>query len=75
MAHDLADDRAPRTARSCRCSDHPPELRARAEGTELWDSDGKRYLDFLSGIAVVSLGHANPVVADAIAGRPRRCCT
>ena len=35
-------------------------------GTELWDSDGKRYLDFLSGIAVVSLGHSNPVVADAI---------
>ena len=35
-------------------------------GTELWDSNGKRYLDFLSGIAVVSLGHSNPVVADAI---------
>ena len=35
-------------------------------GTELWDSNGKRYLDFLSGIAVVSLGHSNPVVANAI---------
>ena len=35
-------------------------------GTELWDSNGKRYLDFLSGIAVVSLGHSNPVIADAI---------
>jgi acetylornithine/N-succinyldiaminopimelate aminotransferase len=39
----------------------------RGRGTELWDIDGKRYLDFLSGIAVVSLGHADPVVAAAIA--------
>ena len=38
----------------------------RGQGTELWDTDGKRYLDFLSGIAVTSLGHANPVIADAI---------
>jgi predicted acetylornithine/succinylornithine family transaminase len=38
----------------------------RGNGTEVWDTDGKRYLDFLSGIAVVSLGHANPVIADAI---------
>ncbi|MFP5488539.1 MAG: aspartate aminotransferase family protein, partial [Acidimicrobiia bacterium] len=39
---------------------------ARGAGTEVWDTDGKRYLDFLSGIAVTSLGHSNPVVADAI---------
>lgn len=38
----------------------------RGSGTEVWDTDGKRYLDFLAGIAVVSLGHANPVVAEAI---------
>jgi predicted acetylornithine/succinylornithine family transaminase len=38
----------------------------RGDGTEVWDTDGKRYLDFLSGIAVVSLGHANPVIAEAI---------
>jgi acetylornithine/N-succinyldiaminopimelate aminotransferase len=38
----------------------------RGSGTEVWDTDGKRYLDFLSGIAVVSLGHANPAIADAI---------
>jgi predicted acetylornithine/succinylornithine family transaminase len=38
----------------------------RGRGTEVWDTDGTRYLDFLSGIAVVSLGHANPVIADAI---------
>lgn len=39
----------------------------RGSGTEVWDTDGKRYLDFLSGIAVTSLGHANPVIAEAIA--------
>ena len=39
----------------------------RGRGTEVWDTDGKRYLDFLSGIAVTSLGHANPVIAEAIA--------
>lgn len=39
----------------------------RGRGTELWDSNGKRYLDFLAGIAVVSVGHANPAVAEAVA--------
>jgi predicted acetylornithine/succinylornithine family transaminase len=43
----------------------------RGAGTELWDDTGKRYLDFLSGLAVVSLGHANPVVADAISEQAR----
>jgi acetylornithine/N-succinyldiaminopimelate aminotransferase len=35
-------------------------------GAWLVDEDGKRYLDFLSGIAVTSLGHAHPAVRDAI---------
>jgi predicted acetylornithine/succinylornithine family transaminase len=38
----------------------------RGLGTEVWDTDGKRYLDFLTGIAVTSLGHSNPVIAEAI---------
>jgi predicted acetylornithine/succinylornithine family transaminase len=49
----------------------PKLMFVRGRGTELWDSEGRRYLDFLSGIAVVSLGHANPVVADAIAQQAR----
>ncbi len=49
----------------------PAEMFERGKGTELWSVDGKRYLDFLSGIAVVSLGHANPVIADAIAEQAR----
>lgn len=39
---------------------------ARGRGTELWDTDGKRYLDFLCGLAVTSLGHAHPEVSAAI---------
>ncbi len=51
----------------------PPQLMfERGLGTELWDSEGDRYLDFLAGIAVVSLGHANPVVAEAIADQAGR---
>jgi len=44
----------------------PSRMFVRGSGTELWDSDGRRYLDFLAGIAVVSLGHSNPAVARAI---------
>ena len=39
----------------------------RGEGCWLWDTDGRKYLDFLSGIAVVGVGHAHPKVAGAIA--------
>lgn len=49
----------------------PDVMFERGEGTQLWATDGKRYLDFLSGIAVVSLGHSNPVIADAIAEQAR----
>ncbi|MEN9823496.1 MAG: acetylornithine aminotransferase [Actinomycetota bacterium] len=44
----------------------PQVMFARGSGTELWDTDGKRYLDFLCGLAVTSLGHAHPVVTEAI---------
>src|SRR5207237_5148180 len=48
-----------------------PVAFVRGDGTRLWDSEGKQYLDFLSGLAVVSLGHAHPEVADAIADQAR----
>ena len=38
----------------------------RGSGTELWDADGNRYLDFLCGLAVTSLGHANAEISEAI---------
>ena len=49
----------------------PQVMFVKGLGTELWDASGKRYLDFLSGIAVTSLGHAHPAVADAIAEQAR----
>lgn len=48
-----------------------PVAFVRGEGTRLWDSEGKVYLDFLTGLATVSLGHAHPTVADAIADQAR----
>jgi len=44
----------------------PQRLFVRGSGTELFDADGKRYLDFLCGLAVTSLGHANPAVTAAL---------
>ncbi|MDQ7803477.1 acetylornithine/succinylornithine family transaminase [Amycolatopsis sp. A133] len=43
----------------------------RGRGTILWDTEGKRYLDFLGGMAVVCLGHAHPAVAAAVAEQAR----
>jgi acetylornithine/N-succinyldiaminopimelate aminotransferase len=43
----------------------------KGKGTELWDNTGKRYLDFLGGLAVVGLGHANEEIADAISQQAR----
>lgn len=52
----------------------PPVMFVRGEGCWLWDRDDTRYLDFLSGIAVVSLGHAHPKVAEAVAEQARTLC-
>jgi acetylornithine/N-succinyldiaminopimelate aminotransferase len=38
----------------------------RGQGTELWDTTGRRYLDFLCGLAVTGLGHSHPEVAAAV---------
>ncbi len=48
-----------------------PVAFVRGEGTRLYDTEGAEYLDFLGGLAVTSLGHAHPVVADAIAEQAR----
>jgi acetylornithine aminotransferase len=56
-AHDLMASYAP-----------PLRLLVRGEGCWVWDDEGTKYLDFLGGIAVNSLGHAHPVIVEA-AGR------
>lgn len=44
-----------------------PVVIARGEGTRAWDVEGREYLDFVGGLAVNVLGHASPVVAEAVA--------
>jgi len=49
----------------------PPVTFVRGEGSRLYDADGRAYLDFLCGLAVTSLGHAHPAVADALCDQAR----
>jgi acetylornithine/N-succinyldiaminopimelate aminotransferase len=44
---------------------HPVEF-VRGEGTRLWDDEGNEYLDFLTGISVVQLGHCHPGLVEAV---------
>ncbi len=44
----------------------PKRVFVRGEGVYVWDADGNRHLDLLSGIAVNALGHAHPAVLSAI---------
>src|SRR5262245_11022040 len=44
----------------------PPVVFVRGEGSYLWDSQGKRYLDFVQGWAVNSLGHSPKVLTEAL---------
>jgi len=44
----------------------------RAEGAELWDVDGQRYIDFAGGIAVMNVGHGHPKVLAAIEAQLKR---
>ncbi|MCG6972204.1 MAG: acetylornithine transaminase [Desulfobacterales bacterium] len=43
-----------------------PIVITKGKGCNLWDSDGNKYIDFVSGIAVCNLGHAHPKVAEAL---------
>ncbi len=43
-----------------------PIVFVKGEGARLWDSEGREYLDFLAGIAVVQVGHCHPRIAAAI---------
>jgi diaminobutyrate-2-oxoglutarate transaminase len=43
-----------------------PSVWKRARGTELWDVNGRRYLDFLAGAGSLNYGHNNPIMKDAL---------
>ena len=37
-----------------------------AQGSEIWDVDGRRYIDFMAGVAVLNVGHRHPAVVEAV---------
>ena len=45
----------------------------RGKGARLWDADGRTYIDCVGGHGVANVGHANPVVIEAIASYS--CCS
>ncbi|RJO60607.1 MAG: acetylornithine transaminase [Dehalococcoidia bacterium] len=49
-----------------------PVTLVRGRGVHVWDDKGRRYLDFVSGIAVNSLGHCHPAVVKAVNRQVRR---
>jgi acetylornithine/N-succinyldiaminopimelate aminotransferase len=49
-----------------------PVVFVRGDGLNLYDADGRVYLDFLSGLAVTSLGHAHPAVTEAVSAQARQ---
>ena len=49
-----------------------PFVMSHGRGTEVWDVDGNRFLDFAAGIAVCATGHAHPEVVDADQGGRRQ---
>ncbi|WP_295481777.1 aspartate aminotransferase family protein [uncultured Pseudomonas sp.] len=50
---------------------HPITL-SHGRNAEVWDTDGKRYIDFVGGIGVLNLGHCNPAVVEAIQDQAAR---
>jgi acetylornithine/N-succinyldiaminopimelate aminotransferase len=53
-------------------TERPPVLMVEGQGSWLWDADGHRYLDFVQGWAVNSLGHSPAVVRQALDAQARR---
>jgi taurine--2-oxoglutarate transaminase len=52
-----------------------PLVIARAEGSHVWDEDGRRYLDATSQLVFTNLGHGHPRVVEAIREQAARLCT
>jgi acetylornithine/N-succinyldiaminopimelate aminotransferase len=49
-----------------------PVAFVRGDGVHLYDTEGREYLDFLGGLAVTALGHANPELAAAVTAQAQR---
>ena len=64
MIHDLR--------RIMKVADRPPLVMVEGKGSWLWDSEGRKYLDFVQGWAVNCLGHSPDVILDALNDQARR---
>ena len=64
MSHDLR--------RIMKVADRPPLVMVEGKGSWLWDSEGRKYLDFVQGWAVNCLGHSPGVILDALNDQARR---
>ena len=56
----------------CRTYSRYPLSVVHGKGSRLWDVDGKEYVDLLSGIAVIGLGHGNEEIAEVMAEQARK---
>ncbi len=64
--------RAREQAAMCHTYGRYPVSVVRAEGSLLWDADGKQYVDLLAGIAVTSLGHCHPELTQCVAEQAKK---
>ena len=64
MSHDLR--------RIMKVADRPPLVMVGGKGSWLWDSEGRKYLDFVQGWAVNCLGHSPDIILDALNDQARR---
>ena len=64
MSHDLR--------RIMKVADRPPFVMVEGKGSWLWDSEGRKYLDFVQGWAVNCLGHSPDIILDALNDQARR---
>jgi glutamate-1-semialdehyde aminotransferase len=51
-----------------------PRFLKKALGARVWDADGKEYLDYVGSWGPAILGHADPVVVEAVRARPSTAC-
>jgi len=65
MSNDSLEQRRRAAVTPAAYSVHPI-YPVRAEGAYLWDADGRKYLDWTVGIAVMSVGHSHPKVIEAV---------
>jgi predicted acetylornithine/succinylornithine family transaminase len=49
-----------------------PVALVRGRGAEVWDADGRRYVDFFAGLSVSNVGHCHPAVVEAVRAQSER---